>query len=229
MDLVSIVKSIEEFFYQFMFWLMMLPKAFFQPLAKPKRIYQAISEEMDKEPAEQFKGSVTPFILWFFSSLLLTASLDTFSAEGVSMITGQSALLMIAVILALPPIVFTYLMLKANHISPSYESFRFPFFIQLTIFGVFQLLSAIFLLMTQYTIDNTPSNTFYLVYILYLVFFPIWLLRAEISVMNGYLQSSWFKSVAWTIAGIVILAIGTWILIPVFGPLFNTILSAFPS
>lgn len=226
MDFVNIVKSLEELFYEFMFWLMMFPKTFIQAFFKPGKMFHYISEEWAKEASGRFRNSITPFIFWLISSALFITSFD--STMETSLITGQSMLLIFAMILAFPPIVFTLVMLRAKYTPMEYENFRRPFHVQLTIFGVFQTLATVFIYMTNAMSDDV-SLLFSLIYLLLLASMPIWLFIAETVVIREELGSNWLAATGWTLAGVAALVIGTLILIPVIEPLINIVINLLPS
>lgn len=226
MDFVNIVKSLEELFYEFMFWLMMFPKTLIQTIWKPGQMVRYISEEWNKEAQDRYKNSITPFIFWLISSALFISSFD--SAAGTSLITGQSMLLVFAMILAFPPIVFTLVMLRAKATTIEYGNFRRPFHIQLTVFGVFQTMAAIFLFMTNYAVSDEATTIFFLFYLLLFVAIPVWLFFAETVVMQEEIGSKWLTAAGWTLAGVAALVIGTIFLIPVMEPLINIVITLIP-
>lgn len=216
--LSDLLYEIEAILYQLFTWLALYPKTLLKGFFKPGWVHSYVNQEFPKELKERFSDFLHPLIMWFFSILVIMWS-TTPTAEDAAGTTLEELLLSL-ILLATFPIIFAVIMLRAQGISLTRDTFQRPLYIQMMIFGVLQTLFGLMLAITTPILEITFPTTdsildlliafaqlLFALIIVVLIFTPlIWLPIAEIVVLKKELDTRWYNVLGWLFLGLVIIS-----------------------
>lgn len=150
MNVLTILRSVEELLYEVMSWLLFYPRTLFMTLRHPiKTMRYSDSEQRDK-PDQQYLETLSP-PLFLVLSILLAHGIEMvfgFRVEGGGhtalgrMVTGsdQNLLAYRALIFSLSPLLFAWTFLKLSGRKIDRDTLRTPFFSQCYLAGATAIL-----------------------------------------------------------------------------------------
>lgn len=140
MDLMRLVRSLEEFLYAVMTWLIFYPRTLWRIVRRPLEIAQAVKLELAKPSEEQFGDLLSPPLFLVLSIFLVhmaelgfnqapdTASLSPMAREVMG--SEQLLLLFRAIVYSLFPLLMASSLLRRKGVPVDRETLRAPFFVQ---------------------------------------------------------------------------------------------------
>ncbi|MBY8824995.1 hypothetical protein [Sphingomonas colocasiae] len=139
MDFLRIVRSLEEFLYEVMSWLVFYPKTMWRALRHPLEILRYSEREMSDKPDDQFTDLLSP-PLFLMITILLSHSIEIASHQVLPapstsigkelMASEQNLLILRSILFAIYPLMFAMRRLKRQKLPLDRETLRKPFFAQ---------------------------------------------------------------------------------------------------
>jgi len=140
MDLMRLVRSLEEFLYAVMTWLIFYPRTLWRIVSRPMETAGRVEAEVAKPPEEQFADLMSPPLFLVLSIFLVhLAELRLNEAPDLSALTplatemlGSDQLLLLfrAVIYSLFPLLMATGLLRRAGVAIDRDTLRKPFFVQ---------------------------------------------------------------------------------------------------
>jgi hypothetical protein len=139
MDFLKIIRSLEEFLYEAMTWLLFYPRTFWRCVCHPDWIIAYTDRELGESPGEQFTDLISPPLFLIISvliahgiELLLRNRLQASTSPVFNAIAAseQSLLLFRALLYSVFPLVMSAGLLHARGTPINRETLRSPFFLQ---------------------------------------------------------------------------------------------------
>ena len=149
MNVLTILRSVEELLYEVMSWLLFYPRTLLMTLTHPLRTMRYSDSEQRDKPDQQYLETLSP-PLFLVLSILLAHGLEV--VFGFSVETGQNSLGRIvaasdqnllafrALMFSLHPLIFAWAWLKLSKHRIDRESLRPPFFAQCYLSGATSIL-----------------------------------------------------------------------------------------
>ncbi len=149
MNVLTILRSVEELLYEVMSWLLFYPRTLFMTLTHPLRTMRYSDGEQRDKPDQQYLETLSP-PLFLVLSILLAHGLEI--VFGFNVETGQNTLGRViassdqnllafrALMFSLHPLVFAWAWLKLSGHKIDRDSLRPPFFAQCYLSGATSIL-----------------------------------------------------------------------------------------
>ena len=149
MNVLTILRSVEELLYEVMSWLLFYPRTLFMTLTHPLRTMRYSDSEQRDKPEQQYLETLSP-PLFLVLSILLAHGLEV--VFGFSVETGQNTLGRMvassdqnllafrALMFSLHPLIFAWAWLKLSKHKIDRDSLRPPFFAQCYLSGATSIL-----------------------------------------------------------------------------------------
>lgn len=144
MDLLKILRSVEELLYEVISWLIFYPRTLWMTLSHPLRTMQYSDREQHDRPDKQYLETLSP-PLFLVLSILLAHGIEMafgFRVEGGHTVVGrivtgsdQNLLVFRALMFSLSPMLFAWLFLKLSERKIDRDTLRAPFFAQCYLSG----------------------------------------------------------------------------------------------
>lgn len=153
MDFMKILKSLEEFLYEVMTWLVFYPRTMWLALRRPLTMMNYADSELHDRAAEQYTDTLSP-PLFLVLTIILSHGLElaligqsalVTDTSGLSALISDDTNLIIfrAICFSLFPLMTALLLLKRQGTSLNRETLRPPFYSQCYIAAPFALMSGI--------------------------------------------------------------------------------------
>ena len=71
MDLMRILRSLEEFLYELVGWLVFYPRTFWRIMRHPDAIARYTQLELEQDPERQFTETISPVLMLILSVVLI--------------------------------------------------------------------------------------------------------------------------------------------------------------
>jgi len=149
MNVLTILRSVEELLYEVMSWLLFYPLTLWKTLRRPLRTMAYSDREQKDKPEKQYLETLSPPLFLVLSILLAHGAAFAFGLE-VSSVTSEMAkyvvqndqalLALRALIFGLPGLIFAWLVLELTGKRIDRESLRPPFFAQCYLSGATAIL-----------------------------------------------------------------------------------------
>jgi hypothetical protein len=151
MNVLTILRSVEELLYEVMSWLLFYPRTLMMTLRHPLRTMRYSDSEQRDKPEKQYLETLSP-PLFLVLSILLAHALELVFGVGLAvgnesspvsrLITSndQTLLAFRALMFSLHPLVFAWAWLKLSGHKIDRESLRAPFFAQCYLSGATSIL-----------------------------------------------------------------------------------------
>lgn len=152
MDFIKIIRSLEEFLYEVMSWIIFYPRTILRILLHPTRMTTYSEEEQDDLPSERFTDALSPPLLLMLTIVLTHGfelasgvRLPHFAGPVAELIMGTDANLLLfrAFTFATIPLVISWLALRRAGKDVDRITLRAPFYGQCYLVVPFALLVAI--------------------------------------------------------------------------------------
>lgn len=137
MDFMRILRSLEEFLYEVMTWLVFYPRTFFRTLFKPLETLEYSRSELHKPEDEQYQDALSAPLFLMLSLIIshlleLALHLDPFvhapSATAKIFATDQNLIILRSLMFAVFPMLFALEQVKISGQPLTRKSLRGPFF-----------------------------------------------------------------------------------------------------
>jgi hypothetical protein len=152
MNVLTILRSVEELLYEVISWLLFYPLTLWKTLRRPLTTMEYSDREQRDKPEKQYLETLSPPLFLVLSILLAHAVeigvglgegearsvLGRFLLQNEQMLLGFRAL-----IFSLPGLIFAWLALKLNRKRIDRESLRAPFFAQCYLSGTTAILTSL--------------------------------------------------------------------------------------
>ncbi len=139
MDFLRIVRSLEEFLYEVMSWLVFYPRTLWRAIRHPLDILRYSEIEMTDQPDKQFTDLLSP-PLFLMITILLSHAIEVASHQALPapttsigkdlMASEQNLLILRSILFAIYPLMFAMRRLKRQKLPLDRETLRKPFFAQ---------------------------------------------------------------------------------------------------
>lgn len=139
MDFLRIVRSLEEFLYEVMSWLVFYPRTMWRAIRHPLQILRYSEAEMSDQPDKQFTDLLSP-PLFLMITILLSHAIEVGSHQALPapttslgkelMASEQNLLILRSILFAIYPLMFAMRRLKRQKLPLDRETLRKPFFAQ---------------------------------------------------------------------------------------------------
>ncbi|HSX55519.1 MAG TPA: hypothetical protein VLG14_09490 [Sphingomonas sp.] len=148
MGFFTILRSIEEFLYEVMTWLVFFPRTLWQVIRHPAKMIDYSDHEQTDQPAEQYTDTISPPLFLMLTILLchgleLTLHMNLDGAKtglGKTFLNSEENLLIFRVIVSsIYPLVFATGLLKRSDRRVDRNTLRAPFFSQCYLAALFTL------------------------------------------------------------------------------------------
>ena len=149
MNVLTILRSVEELLYEVMAWLLFYPLTLWKTLRRPLQTMAYSDREQKDKPDKQYLETLSPPLFLVLSILLAHGAAFAFGLEVSSarseiaqyVVQNDQALLAFrALIFGLPGLVFAWLVLRLTGKRIDRESLRTPFFAQCYLSGATAIL-----------------------------------------------------------------------------------------
>ena len=136
MDLIAIIRSLEELLYEVMGWLIFYPRTLWRIIARPAVMIRYSAREQGDQPADRYADALSPPLM-----LLITVLVTHFVAiaigdkqmaagPGTLFKSAQNLLLVRALLVAILPLMFTVLSMRRRRLEIDRTTMREPFYSQ---------------------------------------------------------------------------------------------------
>lgn len=220
MNVLTILRSVEELLYEVMTWLLFYPRTLWMTLTRPLSTMRYSDQEQRDKPEKQYLETLSP-PLFLVLSLLLAHGLELALGLGVEMShsplaqdiarNDQTLLAFRALLFSVHALAFAWIALKLEKKRIDRETLRTPFFAQCYLSGATTMLVGLASVGIRYPNDTATVVGFAVITVTtvwYLVIQWRWLMRLD--GMTGGRASVWAVG-AFAVSTSVVLAIG-WLL-----------------
>ncbi len=152
MNVLTILRSVEELLYEVISWLLFYPLTLWKTLCRPLTTMEYSDREQRDKPEKQYLETLSPPLFLVLSILLAHAveigvglgDGEASSVLGRFLLQNEQTLLGFrALIFSLPGLIFAWLALKLNRKRVDRESLRAPFFAQCYLSGTTAILTSL--------------------------------------------------------------------------------------
>lgn len=195
MDLMRILRSLEEFLYELVGWLVFYPRTFWRVLRHPAAIARYTELELQQEPERQFTETISP-VLMLILSVVLAHALEMLArvplpevhtpASQVLFGSEQTMLLTRCVVFCGYALVAALMTLHQQGKAITRETLRSPFSIQAFLVSPFVVLLSTGMLLTRLDRQWAPVAAFVLIGLSCL-----WYVWARASAYRALVKSDW--------------------------------------
>lgn len=147
MDLMRMLRSLEELIYEVMTWLVFYPRTFLLTLFRPLKTLEYCRSQFHRPEDEQFDQSLSPPLFLMLSLFIahmaaLGVHFDPLSQDSsfLGSLSQQNLLFFRSLFFAVFPLMFALHHVKVSGLSLSRAALRAPFFIECFPAAVFALL-----------------------------------------------------------------------------------------
>jgi hypothetical protein len=220
MNVLTILRSVEELLYEVMSWLLFYPRTLWMTLTRPLRTMRYSDQEQRDKPDQQYLETLSP-PLFLVLSLLLAHGLEL--AMGLSIEAAHSPLALViarndqtllafrALMFSFHALAFAWVSLKLEKKRIDRETLRAPFFAQCYLSGATTMLVSLAAMGIRYPNDTATLVGLAVIAVTtvwYLIIQRRWLVRLE--GMTGWRAGLWAIG-TFAVSTSVVFAIGWWL------------------
>lgn len=152
MNVLTILRSVEELLYEVMSWLLFYPRTLFMTLVHPLKIMRYSDSEQRDKPDKQYLETLSPPLFLVLSILLAHGielafgfAVEPNASEVGRVVTAsdQNLLIFRALMFSLHPLVFAWAWLKLSGHKVDRDTLRPPFFAQCYLSGATSILVSV--------------------------------------------------------------------------------------
>jgi hypothetical protein len=198
MDFVKIIRSIEEFLYEAMTWLLFYPRTFWRCVTHPDWIAAYTDKELGESPGEQFTDLISPPLFLILSIII---------AHGVEVALGnrlpktdlpflnriaaseENLLIVRAILYSVFPLVMAAGLLRTRGTPIDRESLRSPFFLQCYLAAPFAVVTS-----SAVALLSAHGQTYSIVGGVLLALAMVWYVVVETRWMYRHIQQGWWRA-----------------------------------
>lgn len=186
----KILQALEDFIFEIMAWIMLLPKTLFRVIFMPGRAIQYVNGEWDKKPEERFDEFLSPIFFWIIVAVLpLTYTLLTekeLQQSGIFAVFLESKFLLASVAAALPLLIYVTWIELINNRPIRKSALQRMFYVQCYITSPAVLFMTLVLSFTK-TIQAFQG--YLSAAILFLIFYEMFVMKVELN--KSWLMALW--------------------------------------
>lgn len=192
MNLIQLIRLIEELVFEVMSWFIMIPKTFAKLISSPEWGPDYVMAELSRPLDQRFDDYVSPIILW-----LVLAVLPYFAAIKplAAFLPGDfnQQLLLVALFLAAGPLGFATAVVASRNETLSKSNLKAPFHVQCYCFTPGLLLSLPAVILTVRS-ENTGASPYSFAYGVSVGMALLWLFIAEVVALRRQLGVTWTRA-----------------------------------
>lgn len=220
MNVLTILRSVEELLYEVMSWLLFYPRTLWMTLTRPLGTMRYSDQEQRDKPEKQYLETLSP-PLFLVLSLLLAHGLELAMGLGIEAAhsplarvivrNDQTLLAFRALLFSFHALAFAWISLKLEKKRIDRETLRTPFFAQCYLSGATTMLVSLATVAIRYPDDMATLVGVVVIAITtvwYLVIQYRWLMRLD--GMSGWRAGLWAVG-TFGVSTSVVLAIGWWL------------------
>ena len=198
MDFVKIIRSIEEFLYEAMTWLLFYPRTFWRCVTHPDWIIAYTDKELGETPGEQFTDLISPPLFLIISIVIahgvevaLGNRLPRTSMPLLNQITASEENLLIfrAILYSVFPLVMATGLLHTRGTPIDRETLRSPFFLQCYLAAPFAVVTS-----SAVAFLSAQGPTYHVIGGLLLALALLWYVVVETRWMYHHIQQGWWRA-----------------------------------
>jgi hypothetical protein len=193
MDLVKMLRSLEDAVYEIIAWVMLLPKTFLRVATRPDWVPGYVNDEFKKESAERFDDYLSPVIFWVLVAVVPVVLLapDEVSARSEFMAAIEESNLLEAALIALvTPMVYMIWMEWLNKRPIKRSTLKRQFYIQCYLVSPVQ---AAYTLLVRFVAPSSAFTFLSAAIVGLVIFYQLFAFRDELKV--GLWKAAWLASV----------------------------------
>ena len=198
MDFVKIIRSIEEFLYEAMTWLLFYPRTFWRCVSNPDWIIAYTDKELGESPGEQFTDLISPPLFLIISIVIahgvevaLGNRLPTANSQLLNRIAASEENLLIfrALLYSVFPLVMAAGLLHTRGIPIDRETLRSPFFLQCYIAAPFAVVTS-----SAVAFLSAHGPTYSIIGGVLLALALIWFVVVETRWLYRQIEQGWWRA-----------------------------------
>jgi hypothetical protein len=198
MDFVKIIRSIEDFLYEAMTWLLFYPRTFWRCVVHPDWIFAYTDKELGESPGEQFTDLISPPIFLIISIVIahgvevaLGNRLPRTELPFLNRIAASEENLVIfrAILYSVFPLVMAAGLLRTRGIPIDRESLRSPFFLQCYLAAPFAVVTS-----SAVALLSAHGHTYSMVGGALLVMALCWYVVVETRWFYRQIEQGWWRA-----------------------------------
>lgn len=186
----KILQALEDFIFEIMAWIMLLPKTLIQVVFAPGKAIQYVNDEWEKKPEERFDQFLSPIFFWIIVAVLpLTYTLLTekeLQQGGILAVLMESKILLGAGIASLPLLIYVTWIELTNNRPIRKSALRKMFYVQCYITSPAVLFVTF---VFRFTTTLNMFQWYLLASIVFLVFYETFVMKIELKV--EWLKALW--------------------------------------
>ena len=200
MDLMRILRSLEEFLYELVGWLVFYPRTLWRIMRNPPSAARYALRELAKPPENQFSGSISP-VLMLILSVVLAHAIELVSGQEMPKIanpvgqrllgTEQGLLITRSVVFSGYALLAALVTLRRQHQLVTRDTLRAPFAVQAFLISPLVVMLAIATMLVRL---DAPSDQVAGVFLFVLAL--VWYVWARISTYHALTDAGWLLSAA---------------------------------
>lgn len=211
MDLMRILRSLEEFLYELVGWMVFYPRTFWRILRHPAAIARYTQQELTGDPEHQFTDTISPVLMLILSVVLAHAlemasrlPLPNVDSPVGTLLFGseQGLLLTRCVVFCAFALVAALVTLRQQRAVVTRETLRSPFSVQAFLVSPFVVLLTIGELLVRTQKAGSVG-----IGALICAFALAWYVWARASAYRALVGGGWWKALALVCAGVLVTAL----------------------
>ena len=234
MDALKEIKSLPDFLYEVVIWIVFIPKTFVKIITSPSSFIDHIKAELTKNSEEKFQEYLHPVIFWSvlvaFQGLLLGLFLSkylSYTESSLDVISNSigGKLIFSAILLVLIPMIFAVTTQIIARKKLSRDGLREDFYLQIYFFAPLQfffilMVFSMFTTMRSSTNESEGLTSFEIISFIagvYSFLFPY----HEIILLKKQLNIHWVGALVWFLVISIISLLAIFCLTYLFGDLLE--------
>jgi len=186
----KILQALEDFIFEIMVWIMLLPKTLAQVIFAPVKSIEYVNSEWNKKSEDRFDEFLSPIFFWIIVAVLpLTYTLLTekeLQQGGILAVLMESKILLGAGIACLPLLIYVTWIELINNRPIRKSALQRMFYVQCYITSPAVL---IITLVVRLTATIVVFQRYLLASIIFLVFYEMFVMKTELK--TGWLKALW--------------------------------------
>jgi hypothetical protein len=198
MDFVKIIRSVEEFLYEAMTWLLFYPRTFWRCVTRPDWIIAYTDKELGESPGEQFTDLISPPLFLIISIVIahgvevaLGNRLPRTNMQLLNQIAASEENLLIfrAILYSVFPLVMAAGLLRTRGTPIDRESLRSPFFLQCYLAAPFAVVTS-----SAVAFLSAHGPTYHVIGGVLLALALIWFVMVETRWLYRQIEQGWWRA-----------------------------------
>jgi hypothetical protein len=198
MDFLKIIRSVEEFLYEAMTWLLFYPRTFWRCVRNPDWIIAYTDKELGESPGEQFTDLISPPLFLIISIVIahgvevsLGNRLQLSNSQVVNQIAAseQNLLAFRALLFSVFPLVMAAGLLHTRGTPIDRETLRSPFFLQCYLAAPFAVVTS-----SAAAFLRAHGSTYHLIGGVLLTVALIWYVVVETRWLYRQIEQGWWRA-----------------------------------